>query len=96
MPDFKLPSFTTEKFKLDKFEVISGNDTSKIYMKYDYSTMLNAFQYPNIDRVYIGITGDVYDDTTHIYKFSFRYFTAAFVDFITSQRSSIKLFISKP
>ncbi len=70
MPDFKLPSFTTEKFKLDKFEVISGNDTSKIYMKYDYSTMLNAFQYPNIDRVYIGITGDVYDDTTHIYKFS--------------------------
>ena len=70
MPEMKLPSLSVEKFKLDKYEVISGNDTSKIYMQFDYSTMLNAFQYPNIDRVYIGITGDVYDDTTHIYKFS--------------------------
>ncbi len=71
-PGSRLNNLRTDKFKLDKFEVISGSDTSKIYMKYDYSTILNAFQYPNIDRVYIGITGDVYDDTTHIYNFKMR------------------------
>lgn len=66
----KLPNLSVEKFKLDKFEVISGNDTSKIYMQYDYSTSLNAYEFPNIDMVYISITGDVYNDTTHIYNFS--------------------------
>lgn len=67
---FNLANLNNTKFKLDTAMVIYGNDSSRIFMKFDYSTTLNAFIYPNIDRVYIGITGDVYDDTTHIYNFS--------------------------
>ncbi len=69
---FSFDNLKADKFKLDKAEVISGSDTSKIYMKFNYSTTLNAYQYPNIDRVYIGFTGDVYDDTTHIHNFTMR------------------------
>lgn len=58
-----------ERFKLDKYIVVSGNDSSKVYLEYDYSTILNAFQYPNLDKIYIGITGDIYVDTTRIYNF---------------------------
>lgn len=67
---FSFPSFSTDKFKLDAVNVISGSDTSKIYMQYEYSTMLDAFQYPNIDRVSIGITGELFEDTTHLYNFT--------------------------
>ena len=66
----KLSNFNKTKFKLDTAMVIYGDDSSRIFMKFNYSTTLNAFNYPNIDRVYIGISGDVYDDTTHIYNFS--------------------------
>ncbi len=68
--DFNFSDLRTKKFKLDKYNVISGNDTSKVYMKFDYSTALDAFQFPGLDKVYIGITGDVYNDTTLIHNFT--------------------------
>lgn len=67
--DFNLLGGGGDKFKLDAVNVISGSDTSNIYMEYEYSTMLEAFQYPNIDRVSIGITGELFEDTTHLFNF---------------------------
>lgn len=66
---FKLSDYKVEKFKLDTGNVILGDDTTKVYMKFDYSTSLDAFQFPGLDKVYIGFTGDVYNDTTLIYNF---------------------------
>ena len=67
--NFKLSDYKVEKFKLDTGHVILGDDTTKVYMMFDYSTSLDAFQFPGLDKVYIGLTGDVYNDTTWIYNF---------------------------
>jgi len=67
--NIKVPSIGSTYFKLDKQTLIYGKDTTKIYMQFSYSTTINAYQFPNIDKAFIGLSGDVYVDTTLIHSF---------------------------